>query len=50
MEVWTVGAHAVSNEPCIPTCIGAPATMLLDTLKTPIGNTARPSVGGEALL
>lgn len=29
------------------TCIAAPATMLLETLSTPIGKTARPSVGGE---
>ena len=29
----------------IVTCICAPATILLDTLRTPIGKTARPSVG-----
>lgn len=28
------------------TCIAAPATMLLDTRRTPMGKIARPSVGG----
>lgn len=33
--------------PRLHTWIRAPATILLDTLSTPIGNTARPSVATE---